>query len=184
MKSIIIAVGISLFILTACFKDNTTETLPAETQSGKGTFGCYVNNQLWVQKGYLHFGISGLRISIDNKSFNIIAERFSSKSNIQQSLFFKINTPLKKGIYNLNSTQKTSGFIDYISDCFYNTDTTAISNGILEITKYDSIQNIVSGTFSFTAYKSYNNNKTNYGSCDSCIKITKGRFDINNITYY
>lgn len=79
-------------------------------------------------------------------------------------------------MYYLNRTS-IAAFIDYEKKCYYQNDSIS-STGILEITKYDTINRIISGRFSFNANKYYIDNITSIENCTSSITIAEGRFDM------
>jgi len=155
---------------TSCDEPDST-VLPAETQSGKNTFGCYVNNDLFVggfanlmapnpfnatySKKYNGLGImvSGVVNNNFKTSRNIFLEVFSIKADTTM----KIDTAF---CYNIND------FYPY-----YVTRKT----GEIYITKLDTINKIVSGRFRFTAKSAdwYRNAVDN----DSIV-VTNGRFDL------
>lgn len=77
MKNLILLLALTL-ILSCCNKDeDDTQTLPPATQTGAGTFACFVNGKPFIDKtgsfncfyqfvdGHYYFGISG-----DNESFS------------------------------------------------------------------------------------------------------------------
>jgi len=72
------------------------------------------------------------------------------------------------GAWSLNQIEGEGVYAD--SKCDLNgikTDT--INSGTVEIIKFDTVNHIISGTFEFTVYNA---------ACDT-IKITEGRFDVN-----
>ncbi len=146
------------FLLTTgmqCKKTSDTtkeEVLPAETQTGKQTFGCLVNGEVWLPKT----GVFLPRISTSIQ-FNIL--NFSAVRT-DEGIIFGIRNMTKTGIYELVGENKA----EYsISGNIYKS-----FNGFINIKKYDSQLNILSGTFSFIA-------KNEKGDL---IKIEDGRFDV------
>ena len=140
--------------------------LPPETQTGQRTFGCLVNGQAWNLAGsplggplftaqynssYLILGASGLS-----------ADKTSSGGVIQIGID-KIATA---GRYTL--TRRDTSFVNYDdvrTNCKYYTDKN--HPAVIEVTRLDLINRIVSGRFSFTL------------ETPGCGKIvvTDGRFD-------
>lgn len=140
--------------------------LPPETQTGQRTFGCLVNGQAWNLAGsplggplftaqynssYLILGASGLS-----------ADKTSSGGVIQIGIG-KIATA---GRYTL--TRRDTSFVNYDdvrTNCKYYTDKN--HPAVIEVTRLDLINRIVSGRFSFTL------------ETPGCGKIvvTDGRFD-------
>lgn len=170
-----LALGFLLLNAASCTKDNGT--LPPETQEGKNTFGCLVNEKVWLYGGF-SFPRTNLGITIDENQFSIYALKVDNKINQTVSVYIK--SPLAIGFYKLNDINHIAKFIDEESNCYYQTDSIS-STGTLEITKYDSINKIVSGNFSFKALKFNPDNNENIISCDSIVSITDGRFDIKII---
>ncbi|MDP4275216.1 MAG: DUF6252 family protein [Bacteroidota bacterium] len=163
-----------LLILTySCCKKN--DTLPPETQEGKNTFGCLVNNNLWLKGGGLSYPYSNLSIFIDKNFFSINALKIGDQTN--QTVNIYIHSPLNVGIYDLNNYNHSGRFLDKIDNCYYKTDSLS-ATGTLEITKYDTINKIVSGLFNFKALRYNPDNNTIIENNDSSVQITQGRFDI------
>jgi len=76
----------------------------------------------------------------------------------------------KPGVYQLNDNKnKYAAFSDIEKQpiCFYETD--SVQLGTLKITKLDTTNHIIAGTFEFTVWTE---------ECDT-IRVTDGRFDIN-----
>ncbi len=137
-----------------CKKDETNkeEVLPAETQTGKGTFGCLVNGEVWLPRGKSFVPAISTIIQ-----FNILSIA-TNKSN--QNLVLAVRDVSLIGDYNLkindNIAQFSMGTISYKCE-----------EGILTITKYDKVNQIISGRFWFTAKS----------STGEIVEITEGRFD-------
>jgi hypothetical protein len=167
-----LSVTLSFLILTAgkCKKDKEEAQLPPETTIGAMTFGCKVNGKvfvprdgngrpgLYVQYVYLGNGPGGgwfLNIpAIDWKSSPIPGVSIETDSLL---LVEGVTYPFK----NIKGNPRA----------FYNKDDTYIAldnDGSLKITKFDQINRILSGTFSFV------------GTSSNAVKvnITEGRFDI------
>ena len=176
-KIIIVVFSLVLFLISC--KKRDMNVLPAETQNQ--SFGCLLNNKVWVNEGAMHFGQSGLAVSIYKNEFSILADK--SNNTIHQEFNFYINQPLKVGLFYLNKSNCYASMNDVVTQCSFNTDST-LNTGTLEITKYDTVQKIVIGRFSFKALGYY------YGGIDtikkhkdSIITVTEGRFNIKYYTY-
>jgi hypothetical protein len=128
------------------------DVLPAETQTGKGTFGCLVNGEVWLPKGKSM--MSGLTTTIQ---FNILSIG-TMKSN--EGIGLAVRNIQDVGNYDLNLDEN---FAEYSvgSKIFKRIE------GTLTITKYDKNEQIISGTFRFKAKS----------STGEIIEITEGRFD-------
>ncbi len=178
LKLTMLAFGFILLNAASCCKDENEETLPPETQTGANTFGCLVNGKVWLNGGYAPFPSSNLYASVYPNEFVIGA--LKSNDNMYQSIFIDVKAPISIGKFNLNSENHQAKFADGITNCYYQTDSIS-SKGTLEITKFDSINKIVSGQFSFIAFKYKPTTIAVIGNCDSTINITEGRFDIKYI---
>ncbi len=145
------------FLLTTgmqCKKSSQTikeDVLPAETQTGKQTFGCLVNGVVWLPK--TSYVSSPLTASIQFDILSISVRRDN------ENMGFSIRNFTDKGIFPLvnNDNYAVSGnaFITY--------------DGEINITKYDKQLNIISGTFNFNAKDKAGN----------IINVKDGRFDLN-----
>ncbi len=147
------------FLLTTgmqCKKTSDTtkeEVLPAETQTGKQTFGCLVNGEVWLPK--TSYVSSPLTASIQ---FNILSIGVRRDN---ENIVFGIRNLSDKGVYPFkgdNSVQyAVSGnrFVSY--------------EGEINITKYDKQLNIISGTFNFKAKN----------VAGDIVVVKDGRFDLN-----
>jgi hypothetical protein len=178
MKRIYCALAITAFILFVSCKKTVSE-LPVPTQTGANTFGCKVDGQFWVPAG---FGIAPTAPILEARYMPgwdvIINARNFSSSPTESEFEIHLKSVKTTGVYLLNSnTQKypyqTANYGYYVSrkinplnEWITNTQYT----GQVEITKTDTLNNIISGTFQFTAINLYNTPKP--------INITEGRFDV------
>ena len=173
-KKLVFFISVLLFAFLSC-KKKDLNVLPPETQNQ--SFGCLLNNKVWVNEGSNHFGIAGLHIYVYKYDFGISAVKFNTNTN--QEFSFNFNQPLKVGLYYFNSSKCSASFFDIKQRCIFNTDST-LNWGTLEITKYDTIQKKVMGRFSFKAKRNhfyYGVDTIKYDK-DSIITITDGRFNI------
>jgi len=161
---------------TSCRRDSYEESLPLVTQTGKNTFGCLVNGLVWRNKGPAPFPSPNLYFSRSLIS-QIIAIR-SEDDNIYQVISISTKIPISVGKYSLNGLNYQAKFINNITSCYYQADSISAS-GELEITKFDTLNNIISGLFNFKATKFNSINIVSKGNCDSTLSITEGRFDIH-----
>ena len=151
---------------TSCNEPDPTE-LPAETQSGKNTFGCYVNNKIFL-KGYLFGSTIGSSYVRSQKVAYIYCENKNSE-----------NIALRLDNFTLNKNVN----ILYASYSF-NSDTLKLPDGSMTyrvnlcegrnistvtLTRFDTINHIISGKFEFELKDSRDTTRL--------IKITQGRFD-------
>jgi Family of unknown function (DUF6252) len=164
-------------VLFSCKKEVTE--LPPATQSGANTFGCKIDGAFWVPAG---FGIvptaAKLEARIAGGDLIINARNFSS-SPTESEFEFYIKGLIAGGTgnYTLNTG---ASHPDYSNSYAYYVHrrvtpdnewvTSAPYTGTVTITKIDSVNHFVSGTFEFQAINLYNNPQP--------INVTEGRFDV------
>ena len=166
------------FLGLDCHKhqDNPPTELPPITQEGRNTCGCKIDGQVWVP----YYSCKGLsadpcgEISSDihripGQSSFFIQIGAAIKYNDNSLSFFNINTPVTAGILTVGEK------IDSVSIQFtkpgstdYNEFPGLDSKNHLIITKLDTVNNIISGTFQATLYHSVRDS----------VNITEGRFDL------
>lgn len=156
---------------TSCNEPADPTVLQTETQTGENTFGCYVNNEIFVggfaslmsptafnatySKKYNSIEI--LVSGILNNNLNTSREIYIEVLNVKSDSILVIN---RAYCYNINNLYP-----------YYETK----NSGEIYLTKLDTINKIVSGSFKFTA-KSYDY-KHNPIDNDSVV-ISDGRFDL------
>jgi hypothetical protein len=170
---------LSLFLLFAnilffdscdLFDSANEEKLPPATQEGKNTFGCLVNGKVWLPKGY--DGTSNLDLSYDptfnHGTFDLRTYRYLDEKSFQYLILFS-DSIASTGSFKLEKfTHQFVTFYD-ANRCVYRTEDQDVTcEGLLEITKFDLQNFIISGTFEFTMTKD---------SCET-MKVTEGRFDM------
>ncbi|MEI8273841.1 MAG: hypothetical protein WCG08_14595 [Paludibacter sp.] len=163
-----------VLILSSCTSCNEPDptVLPAETQSGKNTFGCYVNNKLFVG------GFANLM-----SPYPFDAWYSKSSNNVTILVDGVINNDFKRGscsIYLSATFLKTDSTIQVEKAYCYNINDLypyyiTKNSGEIYFTKLDTINKIMSGRFQFTA-KSADWNQKNVDN-DSIV-VTNGRFDL------
>jgi hypothetical protein len=149
----------------------TVPTLPPITQTGENTFGCLVDGEVWLPKG------GGILFAYDvtysNGYFQVYVNQSSDVGfqTVQMSLF-PVNRDTVVEIQNSSlpndlkffrfgdATVSPAGYYDAIGGQY---------TGVLNISKLDSINHILSGTFWFDAIDT-TTNKT--------VQIREGRFDV------
>ncbi|RYE18440.1 MAG: hypothetical protein EOP51_21970 [Sphingobacteriales bacterium] len=156
----------------ACKKDNDNEPgLPPATQEGRNTFGCKVNGQVWVNGGDDWKANYKWADYIDSSGVFYLGGS-SSKNNQHSEVGLVIKHLPFSGI--INSQHQCNGWYrraiyqnnvsniqKYVTDSLF--------PGTVTITKFDTINLIVSGTFQFKA-------KLEDGT--ETVDITDGRFDL------
>lgn len=169
LKKIIIILIVLSFTIS-CKKDD----LPKATQSGSNNVAAKINGKVWQRKGCFGCigGGSGISIVYNSSGLSIVAEQNDESQNITINLLLlniSENTKVQLRDSNGNpSTNSVAKIHDYNSNKFYAT--TATSVGVVNITKLDIGNKIISGTFEF---KAENENDPN-----DVIAITDGRFDV------
>jgi hypothetical protein len=167
----------SLLILFSCKKE--VDELPAATQTGANTFGARVKGELWVPQG---FGVVPTVPILEaryggNNAILINARNFSA-SPTETEIEIYLQDATKPGTYLLNQTtahfpNQNASYAYYVERRFTPTNewiTNSQYTGKVELTRLDTINNIISGTFEFNAINLYNTPQP--------IIITDGRFDV------
>ena len=147
--------------------------LPPVTQEGKNTFGCKVNGEIWIPYATCNIFYGerckelGFQVFQRDTLHKLpISFYLGSKSETDSSSFI---------IYTLASNiSQTGNIIDSVVLLFFKNANQfyhyppSHASGVFNITKLDSVDNIMAGIFSFTLYDSNN---------DSVV-ISDGRFDL------
>lgn len=164
-----------LLLLMSCKKEVTE--LPPATQTGANTFGAKVNGNFWIPQGFGPAPASNLLEAIRlGPNFYIRARNFASSPNETEFEIF-IKDLTGPGTYQLNTTmgaRSTGASYGYyekrnftpISEWL----TSATYSGSVTITLMDVTNNILSGTFQFTAEDVFGTGAT--------ITVSEGRFDV------
>lgn len=159
-------VFILLTTLSSCSKDDNNQALPPATQTGAGTFACYVNGQAFIDTSgnfncfyqlidgnyFFHITAHDIVEGIDEITI------YSEKVKIEEGKTYQLTNLEEFHIAGIVFFEKTTS----------SANSTTISPGTLTITKLDSENFIVSGTFSFNVTHPITNNN---------IIISEGRFD-------
>jgi hypothetical protein len=156
-------------------KPPTEEQLPPITTTGAGTFGCKVNGKVWVAKSnkswpHIYFAFDRANNNSLILSGNIINKPID---DLKVSFWFQYIPNSTNYIIGFNNTiNLTAGsFRDFNTNIVWLTD--SARGGKVTLLHFDSIRQIISGTFNFDCI----NKETG-----EVIKITEGRFD-GNYTY-
>lgn len=173
-KKAIIILFITLpFICLVCRKDSEIDPkLPPATQEGKNTFGCKVNGKVWLPdiRKYTFYVIDELEANYYTYDSNMYIHAIYWTNDIQESIYLSLQTFSGEGKYYLRTKYKADhGYffreIDSVSKIYYTNDTIG---GQVEITKFDTINQIVSGIFFFNAVN----------DIGQIVDISDGRFDV------
>lgn len=175
-----------LFTLLNCSKDDDSPQLPAITQTGENTFGCYIDGKLLTPRD----GTG----TFNSPDHGMIFWGFSNSSDAELAVRdFKSGTGGLMDIHIFQFDENGEGtFIINESNCEDGIDAndninircrwwdeaaqsykwycSTENSGTLTITRYDFDNRIVSGTFSCTVQ--------NRDDSNDIIEITEGRFDI------
>ncbi len=176
MKKIIYLLLALPLLAAQCKKDDSLvpEELPAITSDGKGTFGCLIDGEVFVAKeGKGNILTSGLPAftSIYYVKSNRIFLAGNSKDNNKE---YHAEAGMSiQSISNKNNIlfdgRTTDEFAYYrnrnLSEFSFVTD--SISRGEMKLLRFDTVSQIIAGTFWFDVR---NGNDT--------IKIREGRFDL------
>jgi hypothetical protein len=169
MKNLILLLALTL-TLSCCNKDeDDTQTLPPATQTGAGTFACFVNGKPFIDKtgsfncfyqftgGEYYFGIQGEDNSIEPFGINL----GTLKKQIQQNQTYSL---LEYEDFNFFG----GGYFSLPTPGGSGSNTSSQYAGELKITKLDFTSNIVSGTFWFDIPHPVTGER---------VQIRDGRFD-------
>ncbi len=165
-----------IIFVWSCDKDE----LPEETQEGKGTFGMLINDEIWLPYIPVAVPLEGqaLNIYYSKNSGTLFINAKNTKR--KEELFFFIEGIKSIGNYNFsfrnNSKLEDSIFYCVDSTRFQNDKGCTMSFKLIDstssninISKLDTINRIVSGTFYIELYDILGNK----------LNITNGRFDAN-----
>ncbi|MBL7902098.1 MAG: hypothetical protein JNK73_08895 [Bacteroidia bacterium] len=174
--SLLLLTCVLILNFTHCKKKNSTgsssvhssqEKLPVETQEGKNTFGCLINGKVWIAErgaNILSDNRFSYQVNTTDNTFYLGAKKLDAQPFQKIELFarnigsvgtFKLS---RKGFGLSTIYYDGKGGEFLISDTL---------NSEIKFSKFDAINNIISGTFRFNFFK------------DSVeYKITNGVFDI------
>jgi hypothetical protein len=166
--------AIMLFLIgssSSCEKENLT-TLPPETQTGANTFGCYVNDELFVNDGTKPFGqptdLSAgylrARKMLIIASYSYSGDVMRLELNLPQ---VNVNVPISMAYYR----PLYNSFCPFFA---------VKDKGEVILTKFDTVNCIASGRFNFPGQcASYLLQDTIiYSTTDSIVYVKDGRFDV------
>jgi hypothetical protein len=181
MKKLLAIAMISLLALSSCELNDAVQPtqLPAESQEGKQIFGCKVNGSLWVP--FSRYKTNANFTSIPVLWGQYSGEQLKLSANNQGSLetfYLTVNQVKSTGKFQFmkNYPKNALTFSPFASfyqkcikgDCSQYVICQDCPNEV-NITHFDAVQNIYSGTFSVTFKKVDNSD---------FVTITEGRFDV------
>lgn len=154
------------------------DTLPSITQEGKNTIGSLVNGKVFIPRGSV--GLPNPSAYYDpstrNGSFNVSMTRFDFGDSVQRSFQIIATNLNKTGTYPVTTPAADVAFV-YTrllmrthTGCEYiGMDAAKVQQeGQLVITKLDTEQKVIAGTFTCTLITA---------GCDT-VRMTDGRFDM------
>jgi len=172
--SLIYCFAVMSLVLFSCKKEITE--LPPATQSGANTFGCKIDGGFWVPGGGIAATAPKLEARIVGSELYINARNFSS-SPTESEFEIYIKDLTATGSYTLSTgayhPDYSNNYAYYVHRKFTPDNewvTTPPYTGTVTITKIDSVNHFVSGTFEFQAINLYNTPQP--------ISVTEGRFDV------
>jgi hypothetical protein len=171
--------NVSYLILIAliafqCKKPDSASQLPPITTTGANTFGCLVNGNVWLPyyEGW-STQINALAITAETKNYAFNEVQIfaaDTKQSENSRLYLTIDGIKDTGYYHI-SNYLNEGMV------FFSTDNEQFEPfdtfGLVHIIKCDTINKIISGTFSFIGYTDPNHTIAKTAS------ITDGRFDMH-----
>ena len=174
-----------LFLLffsnTHCRKSSPPPNiLPPVTQEGKNTFGCKVNGEVWIP----YYQCEVINIFSKCKELQTVMTSADTTSKLPIDFELSVSRELTPdGSFSsfiigarILKTSKFDSFltVDYRKDSISYSPQYPVSNAsnAITLTKLDTVNQIISGTFYFTLYGPYG--PTNGDS----VVITDGRFDL------
>lgn len=164
-----------LFLLAAfcclnmqCKKEREIDKLPSATTTGNGAFGCLINGRAWPvdepgDHGYFLFYNSGkLDLTYTVYSPNGLT--------LDEGITISTKAINKPGVHWIPFKDDNVFTILYREELFLST-SPVNKNGFayMNIARLDSVNRIVSGTFSFSLYNYWGTKK---------ISVDEGRFDL------
>jgi hypothetical protein len=175
MKKLLFVLGAAVLI-ASCKKKS--DELPPATQTGANTFAAKVNGNIWTTSGFGPFPANDILsvVRYGSGEIKINARNFSSSPNETEFeiLVVGANAP---GTYALNTTVPRgtfgSSYAYYVKRRFTPENEWMTNNthtGAVNITRLDTINRIIAGTFEFQMLNLYN--------APQPIVVTEGRFDV------
>lgn len=160
LKRNLFLLAVATFSFLACRHDQrVTPTLPPATQTGENTFGCLVDGKVWLPKGGGF--VQTMSCEYYSPSFLTIQ---ANKAQAGEGIGFSLSNVTNTGGYTLNDTLSGQSVRFHNSNMAFICD--SIVPGNLTITKLDTVNKIISGTFFFDAINGSNR-----------VLIRQGRFD-------
>lgn len=174
MKKLILLFTISL-TLSCCNNDDNNNTqnpidqLPPETQTGENTFGCLLDDEAFIPSGGTNPLDAVYQFVNGGYYFSVQGNRRNSENNLLTISIGVLNIELTQGsTYQLIENEDGNATGNFLYSTLSNY-TSANNSGELTITKLDTENQIVSGTFWFDIIHPYT---------EEIVEIREGRFDM------
>ncbi|MBP6302134.1 MAG: hypothetical protein KBB37_02410 [Bacteroidia bacterium] len=156
-----------------CKKEREIDKLPDATSVGAGTFGCLMNGMAWPNsidgdKSYLAMYYNG-ELTVEYE----IDDDGPSWLPAIGAINFGIRNIYKPGIYIFPFKDTSKGTVNIKHNDIYYFSNDPINKGgqaYFTITRLDSVNRIVSGTFEFTLFDQNNFSRK--------VEVKSGRFDV------
>lgn len=147
------------------------DPLPAPTTEGLNTFGCKINGKVWVANGIRNDqGPAAKAIEVEFRQLS--ATTFYLFIHTNASTKDRVQLSMPKGVIGTNRLRNRydEPFAVYYDNQFRLFTSMEANPGNVVITRLDTVNRIVSGTFEFDGQ---------YPVSKEIVRVTEGRFDID-----
>ncbi|MBD2701838.1 hypothetical protein IC229_14395 [Spirosoma sp. BT702] len=168
LKSLML-VAWGMFMANSCKPKE--DPLPAPTTEGLNTFGCRINGKVWIANGIRNDqGPAAKAIEVEFKRLS--ASTFYLMIHTNASTKDRVQLSLPKGVIGTNRLKNLydDPFAVYYDNQFRLFTSMESNPGKVVISRLDTINHIVSGTFEFDGQFIVNK---------EIVRVTEGRFDID-----
>jgi hypothetical protein len=152
--------------------------LPPITQTGANTFGCLVNGEVWVPRVDIlafdptrHDMIATVNESNGTGSGRIGCTLLDLDLGQDDWLQITLGPTFFQAVQNCDPIVGVSAQLNIRPGQWYQSSYHSSSDNCVTITRIDTANNIISGTFQFVLYNDFTN-------LNDKITITEGRFDM------
>lgn len=162
-----------LFAAGSCEKEDENPQLPSITQTGEDTFGCLVDGKVWTPELVIAFPTQSKVSAELIREFGYQMWEIGASQGAESSFYFGFYADsLKLGKINISADEMYGNGIGlYYFSKNYDRASFVWQENLFEqfyITKLDTINKVISGTFAFDAVN----------LLGDTVKIREGRFDI------
>lgn len=173
MQRLLILIIVILTMVMCVKRTPVPNTLPEATQIGGNTVGCKINGEIYIPE-LRRFVLMSVPVSLSyptfpDFSFWLRTTRIAEESEMYKDASVNFNV---RGVDSIGKYNLRFGKVKYRNE-EYELDSTLLK-GELNVTRFDTIKGIISGTFNFNAICLTNKTKK--------VTITDGRFDLKNNT--